>query len=196
MGAVAVRDDDPANRQRIEGLTLASRLGEKTALTAEAARSRTDLQGEGQGQRFELRHEGAGLQAHVWGAHTDAGFYNPGSPQAAGQSQYGAKVGYTLNAGNRIVGEALTNVIKHASASAVSITLGYDGADLRAEVTDDGVGGADPARGTGLRGIARRLAAFDGTLVTESPPGGPTRVVMVLPCASSSPKTSPSSGTG
>ncbi len=77
----------------------------------------------------------------------------------------------------------------------MSIALSYDGTDLRAEVTDDGIGGADPAGGTGLRGIARRLSAFDGTLVTESPPGGPTRLVMVLPCASSSPKTSPSSGT-
>jgi signal transduction histidine kinase len=93
------------------------------------------------------------------------------------------------------IAEALTNVIKHASASAVAIALRYDGTDLRAEVSDDGVGGADPARGTGLRGIARRLAAFDGTLVTESPPGGPTTLVMVLPCALSSPKTSPSSGT-
>jgi signal transduction histidine kinase len=93
------------------------------------------------------------------------------------------------------IAEALTNVIKHAGASAVSIALSYDGTDLRAEVTDDGVGGADPGQGTGLRGIARRLSAFDGTLATESPPGGPTSLVMVLPCASSSPKTSPSSGT-
>ncbi|HZZ96396.1 MAG TPA: sensor domain-containing protein [Jatrophihabitantaceae bacterium] len=99
------------------------------------------------------------------------------------------------SAGYFAIAEALTNVIKHANASAITIALGYDGTDLRVEVTDDGVGGADPARGTGLRGIARRLSAFDGTLVTESPPGGPTRLVMVLPCASSSPKTSPSSGT-
>jgi signal transduction histidine kinase len=64
------------------------------------------------------------------------------------------------------------------------------------EVGDDGKGGADPSDGTGLRGIQRRLAAFDGTLVVTSPPGGPTVVTMELPCESSSPKTSPSSGTG
>lgn len=107
VGAVAVTDDDPTNRQRIEGLTLTSKLGETTVLTGELARTHTDLQGQGQGQRLEFKHQGANLQAHVWGAHTDAGFYNPISPQSAGQSQYGAKVGYNLDARNRIVGEAL-----------------------------------------------------------------------------------------
>jgi signal transduction histidine kinase len=93
------------------------------------------------------------------------------------------------------VAEALTNVIKHADASRASVAVRYDGDELHIEVSDDGVGGADATRGSGLRGIARRLSAFDGTLVTESPSGGPTRLVMVLPCASSSPKISPSSGT-
>ena len=51
----------------------------------------------------------------------------------------------------------------------------------------------DASRGTGLRGIERRLSAFDGTLTVDSPPGGPTKVVMVLPCAWSSAKISPSS---
>jgi signal transduction histidine kinase len=94
------------------------------------------------------------------------------------------------------VAEALTNVVKHSGASSASIELTDDGETLHAIVTDDGTGGADPARGTGLRGIGRRLGAFDGTVEVVSPPGGPTRVDMVLPCASSSPKTSPSSGTG
>jgi signal transduction histidine kinase len=93
------------------------------------------------------------------------------------------------------VAEALTNVVKHSGASSAAIELTDDGELLHAVVTDDGTGGADPARGTGLRGIARRLAAFDGTVEVVSPPGGPTRVDMVLPCASSSPKISPSSGT-
>jgi signal transduction histidine kinase len=63
-------------------------------------------------------------------------------------------------------------------------------------VGDDGQGGADPAGGTGLRGIERRLAAFDGTMALSSPPGGPTIVTMELPCVSSSPKTMLSSETG
>ena len=54
-------------------------------------------------------------------------------------------------------------------------------------------GGASIDSGTGLRGIARRLAAFDGTLAVDSPPGGPTEIRMSLPCASSWPRTSPCS---
>jgi signal transduction histidine kinase len=53
---------------------------------------------------------------------------------------------------------------------------------LRIEVVDDGVGGADPTRGSGLAGVERRLAAFDGILAVSSPPGGPTIVVMEVPC--------------
>ena len=93
------------------------------------------------------------------------------------------------------VAEALTNVVKHARAHHAWIELRQQGERLSIAVRDDGGGGADPAGGTGLRGIERRLSAFDGTLAVESPPGGPTEVVMVLPCVSSLPKTSPSSGT-
>jgi glucose-6-phosphate-specific signal transduction histidine kinase len=63
---------------------------------------------------------------------------------------------------------------------------------LRVTVTDDGTGGADQSRGTGLRGIERRLGTFDGTLTLSSPPGGPTVATLELPCVLSSPKTSTS----
>ncbi len=88
------------------------------------------------------------------------------------------------------VAEALTNVAKHAGARSVRIQLSHLAGMLRAEVTDDGAGGADPALGTGLAGVERRLATFDGILAVNSPPGGPTIVVIEVPCASSSPKTS------
>ena len=93
------------------------------------------------------------------------------------------------------VAEALTNAAKHARARSVRIQLGHTllaggGGMLRAQVTDDGWGGADPAQGTGLAGVERRLAAFDGILAVNSPPGGPTIVVIEVPCALSSPKTS------
>ncbi|MCD6078799.1 MAG: hypothetical protein K0R89_2743, partial [Ramlibacter sp.] len=107
VGAVVVRDEDPANTLTLQGLTLTSRIGESTAITAELARTRTDLQGDGQGVRVDARHEGPTLQAHVWGVRTDAGFQNPGSPQTAGQSEYGAKAGYVIDPKNRIVAEAL-----------------------------------------------------------------------------------------
>jgi signal transduction histidine kinase len=99
------------------------------------------------------------------------------------------------SAGYFAVAEVLTNVVKHAAAKHVAIHLSRTGDLLELRVEDDGVGGADVAAGTGLRGVARRLSAFDGVLTVESPAGGPTKVVMVLPCSeSSSPKTSPSSG--
>jgi signal transduction histidine kinase len=90
------------------------------------------------------------------------------------------------------VSELLANVSKHAGARQVWIDLRYERGALRIDVGDDGRGGADPARGTGLRGIERRLAAFDGILALSSPPGGPTVATMELPCALSSPKTSSS----
>src|SRR5580658_3067251 len=87
------------------------------------------------------------------------------------------------------VAEVLTNVTKHAGARSARIQLSRASGLLRVQVTDDGSGGADPAQGTGLAGVERRLAAFDGILAVNSPPGGPTIVVIEVPCASSSPKT-------
>ncbi|GAA1706408.1 sensor histidine kinase [Fodinicola feengrottensis] len=90
--------------------------------------------------------------------------------------------------------EALTNLAKHSDATRGWIRLRYLDGALRLVIGDDGRGGAalQPA-GTddsgGLAGIGRRLAAFDGRLEVVSPVGGPTEVIMELPCASSSPKT-------
>ncbi|MEV0568503.1 sensor histidine kinase [Dactylosporangium sp. NPDC050588] len=94
------------------------------------------------------------------------------------------------------VAETLTNLVRHSQARHGSVVMGYAGGALNIVVTDDGVGGADPAGGSGLRGIERRLAAFDGTVTLSSPPSGPTVITMELPCALSLPKTMPSSGTG
>jgi signal transduction histidine kinase len=81
------------------------------------------------------------------------------------------------------VSELVANVTKHAQASQAWIDIHHDEATLKISVTDDGHGGADPARGSGLRGIERRLAAFDGVLAVTSPPGGPTSVTLEIPCA-------------
>jgi signal transduction histidine kinase len=88
------------------------------------------------------------------------------------------------------VAEVLANAVKHAHAHSARIQLSHAGGQLRVQVTDDGCGGADPAQGTGLAGVERRLAAFDGILAVSSPPGGPTIVVIEVPCALSSAKTS------
>jgi signal transduction histidine kinase len=87
------------------------------------------------------------------------------------------------------VAEALANAVRHSGARRVHIRMQHAGGMLRIQVADDGAGGADPAHGTGLRGVEQRLAAFDGILAVSSPPGGPTMIAMEVPCALSSPKT-------
>ncbi|QSB16551.1 sensor histidine kinase [Natronosporangium hydrolyticum] len=94
------------------------------------------------------------------------------------------------------VSEALTNISKHAGATAVEVRLAYADGRLVVTVTDDGRGGAQLVSGGGLRGVERRLSAFDGTVSLTSPAGGPTVVTMEIPCELSSAKTTPSSGTG
>jgi signal transduction histidine kinase len=93
------------------------------------------------------------------------------------------------------VAECLANVVKHSQARRAWVTLGYAHGLLSATVGDDGVGGADMSRGTGLAGVARRLEAFDGTVRVRSPADGPTEVTMEIPCELSSQKTSSSSET-
>ena len=91
-----------------------------------------------------------------------------------------------------VVSEALTNVAKHAGASRAEVTVERAGDRLRVVVADDGRGGATlegaaataNGGGTGLRGLAQRAAAVDGTLSVDSPPGGPTRITVELPCGS------------
>jgi signal transduction histidine kinase len=93
------------------------------------------------------------------------------------------------------IAEALANATVHSGANVAYVSIRCEDDKLHMEVGDDGRGGADPTRGTGLAGITRRLAAFDGTMTLSSPLGGPTIVTMELPCALSSPRTTLSSGT-
>jgi signal transduction histidine kinase len=81
-----------------------------------------------------------------------------------------------------VVSEALANTAKHSGARRATIWLSQRDGQLHVEVVDDGRGGADP-QGSGLKGLAQRVAALDGSLEVNSPPGGPTVVRAVLPCA-------------
>ena len=96
------------------------------------------------------------------------------------------------------VSELLGNAAKHGAGRA-SVEVAFADDQLTVVVTDDGPGGALPARGSGLRGIERRLGGFDGRLTLTSPIGGPTRAMVEIPCqldlGSSSPKTNTSSET-
>ncbi|MWA09576.1 sensor histidine kinase [Streptomyces sp. BA2] len=81
-----------------------------------------------------------------------------------------------------VAAEAVTNAVKHSGATLVTVHAERRSAVLRLRVEDDGRGGADPS-GSGLLGLARRVAALDGTLTVESPAGGPTLITAELPCA-------------
>ena len=80
-----------------------------------------------------------------------------------------------------VVAEALTNVAKYAHATRAHVRVRANGARLRLEVADDGIGGADRSAGTGLRGLDDRVQAFGGRLEVDSPPGRGTRIVAELP---------------
>jgi PAS domain S-box-containing protein len=82
-----------------------------------------------------------------------------------------------------VVAEALTNVVRYSGASAATVGLMRDDGLLLVEVRDDGRGGADPERGSGLRGLDDRVAALDGTLELVSPPGEGTIIRASIPCA-------------
>ncbi|WP_420856961.1 sensor histidine kinase [Streptomyces chilikensis] len=81
-----------------------------------------------------------------------------------------------------VVSEAVTNAAKHSSATAVDVQVARTGASLAVRIEDNGRGGADPA-GSGLTGLRSRVAALDGVLRVDSPPGGPTTITAELPCA-------------
>jgi len=81
-----------------------------------------------------------------------------------------------------VVSEALANVAKYAGASQATVRVRRLNGRVTVDVTDDGVGGADAARGSGLRGLADRLGALDGTLSLDSPPGRGTRLHAEIPC--------------
>ena len=133
--------------------------------------------------------------------HTELDIDLPGPAATGGQGNRAATGGQGNTAGRIIempvgaavyfaVAEALANAVRHSGARTVRIHLSYAAGTLRAQVTDDGAGGADPAAGTGLAGVERRLATFDGILAVSSPPGGPTIIAIEVPCGLSSAKIS------
>jgi signal transduction histidine kinase len=83
-----------------------------------------------------------------------------------------------------LISEALTNVLKYAHASAVRIDLKSDDSQIRLRVRDDGIGGADPARGSGLAGLEDRVQALGGTIQVTSPTGSGTSLAVTIPCPS------------
>ncbi len=83
-----------------------------------------------------------------------------------------------------VVAEALTNIARHSGARSATVTVRGDGDRLRLRIADDGKGGADEARGSGLAGMRQRVEAYDGVFSVHSPVGGPTTCEVDLPCGS------------
>jgi uncharacterized repeat protein (TIGR01451 family) len=125
LGATAIHDADPTNELNLSGANMTVKLSDKTLATVEVARSSSELKGSGSGQRIEIRHEDTKLQARVWGVRTDEGFYNLNSLQSAGQSEYGAKLGYNVDDKNRLVAEALktSNSVTGADQTGMELKL-------------------------------------------------------------------------
>jgi signal transduction histidine kinase len=82
-----------------------------------------------------------------------------------------------------VVAEALTNVARYSQAATAEVRVTRLNGSVEVEVSDDGIGGADPAHGSGLRGLADRVAALDGRLEVDSPQGGGTTIRALIPCA-------------
>jgi signal transduction histidine kinase len=93
-----------------------------------------------------------------------------------------------------VISEILTNAAKHARASAVEVDAEASAGSLRLLVRDDGVGGADPLRGSGLVGLKDRIEALGGTFTLHSPPGGGTTVFCELPVTAGAGRTQAGEG--
>ena len=169
LGATAIHDADPANGLTLQGVNLTGKLGEHTTGTAEVARSSTDLQGEGTGERLDIRHEGTTLQAHLWGVRTEADFYNPNSLQSAGASQYGAKATYRLDEKDSVVAESLKTSDSTTGAQ-------QTGAELKVEHSLPGNSKLEV-------GLRHSSANAESVLSAPALPGSSTPVVPAVPAA-------------
>ena len=187
-------------QQRLVALSVTLRLAEsKLADDPEAA---AEIVG---GAREELTHALEELRELARGIHpavlTDRGLA-PAVEALVARSQLPVEVDVPSGrlppaveaASYYVVAEALTNVAKYARASTASVQVTREGGRLVIQVSDDGAGGADPGRGSGLRGLADRVASLDGTLVVESPSGAARSYAPRFP-SSSPPRSSRASRT-
>ena len=187
------RDLHDGAQQRLVALTVALGLAKLDLAPGSAAAGQVDTAHEQAKQALaELRELLHGVHPQVL---TDRGL--PAAvADAAGRSPLAVATDVVLPrrlpAGVEVaayfaVCEALANVTKHSRASQASVRGRLVDGTLVLEVCDDGIGGADPAGGSGLTGLADRVAAVDGRLLLSSPAGGPTLVRVEIPCAETVP---------
>jgi signal transduction histidine kinase len=176
-------------QQRLVSLALDLRLA-RSAIDGDPERARALLDGAGvelERALEELRELARGIHPAVL---TDRGI-DSAVEALAGRTPLPVEIDRKLGervsepvelAAYFVVSEALANVVKYAAASRASIRLERENGHVRVEVADDGIGGADASRGTGLRGLADRISVLGGKLEVASPPGRGTRVIARLPC--------------
>jgi PAS domain S-box-containing protein len=175
-------------QQRLVSLSLALRLAQsKVSASPEDAEQILVGAGEELAQALtELRELARGIHPAIL---TDRGL--PAALDAlAGRAPTPVDVEIALDerlppsieaAAYYVVSEALANIAKYAQATAVTVSIGRQDGYALVEVADDGIGGADPTRGSGLRGLADRVEALDGRLEVVSPPGAGTRIRAQIP---------------
>jgi signal transduction histidine kinase len=194
------RDLHDGAQQRLVKLSMdLGRAREKLASDPAGAQALVDeAHEEAKRAMLEIRNLARGIHPAVL---TDRGL-DPAISALASRSPVPVTVDVTLNGrlpgavestAYFVVAESLTNIARHSGATEARVGVQQVGDRLLLDISDNGKGGADPARGSGLTGLVDRVAAFDGTLTIDSPPGGPTRVHVELPCESSSPKIPSSS---
>jgi len=183
------RDLHDGAQQRLVWLALLLGMAEEEVGAGDGAATRALLQEaklEAEGALIELRELARGIHPAIL---TNAGL-GPAIRSLANRSEVPVHIGELTDrrlspaveaAAYFAVSEALTNVAKHARASSATVSLLSNEDRLRVDVTDDGVGGADPS-GSGLQGIADRVGAVGGTITVRSPREGGTHVRLELPC--------------
>jgi signal transduction histidine kinase len=187
------RDLHDGAQQRLITLTVALRRAD-AKLPAGADELRADLTGVAEGLATavdELRELSRGIHPSIL---TEGGL-SPALKALGRRSPVRVKLdmGFEHRLPDHVevaayytVSEALTNASKHANATRVWVSLGVHDDTLHLSIRDDGVGGADPRRGSGLTGLTDRINALGGTIRLESPPRGGTRIEVQVPIVESS----------
>jgi signal transduction histidine kinase len=183
------RDLHDGAQQRLMALALTLRLARARAGDGELGELLAEAAAELSAATAELRELARGIHPAVL---ADRGLA-PAIDTLAGRSAVPVEVGAMPEerlpapieaAAYFLVAEALTNVARYAGATHAAVSVTRVNGSVTVEVSDDGVGGADPGGGSGLRGLADRVAALDGRFELSSAPGAGTTVRAVLPCAS------------
>ncbi len=183
------RDLHDGAQQRLLGIGLTLRqLRAQVAGKSEATASVDELEDEVRGVLRELRELARGIHPVVL---TDEGL-DAAVRTLAQRMQVPVTVEATAerlpapveSAAYFVVAEALANVTKHAHATGVSVAIDCRDGLLTVEIRDNGIGGAERNGSSGLAGLGDRVGALDGRLSIESPPGGGTRLLVEIPCAS------------